>query len=98
MVSSLKSVSMLFGRKPTSSQVLSELAQRVDFSAVENDERSEEGPSVKKSTERWPWEDTHSKLKYEWALFGNRQLGFVHFYLNAKTKRSFTITIIILLP
>ena len=58
-------------RKPTASQTLSELAQRVDFSALENDEVAEEGPSVKKSTERWPWEDTHSKLKYARAIFGN---------------------------
>jgi len=52
--------------------MLTELAQRVDFSAVENKETSEEGPSVKKSTDRWPWEDTHSKLKYAWAIFGNK--------------------------
>ena len=51
-------------RRPTSSQLLTELAQRVDFSAVENKDDSETGPPAKKSVDRWPWEETHSKLKY----------------------------------
>lgn len=53
----------IYQEKPTSSQTLTDLAKRVDFTDLEDDETSEEGPSIKKSTDRWPWEDTHSKLK-----------------------------------
>lgn len=48
-------------RKQNVSQRLKDLAQRVDFSEAIDDEGSE--PAAKKSTQRWPWEFTHSKLK-----------------------------------
>ncbi|XP_065889381.1 mediator of RNA polymerase II transcription subunit 17-like [Dysidea avara] len=53
----------IYQERPTSSQLLTELVQRVDFSAVENKDDSETGPPAKKSVDRWPWEETHSKLK-----------------------------------
>lgn len=59
-------------RKPSLSQKLSELAQHVDFrddlladggnTPLQEDGNSS-GPTTKKSTQRWPWEFTHSKLK-----------------------------------
>lgn len=49
-------------RKPTLSQKLTELAQRVDFSDKVGDEGSE--PASKKAAQRWPWEVANSKLRY----------------------------------
>ncbi len=58
----------LFGyRKPSLSKRLSELAQRVDFNEEEEETRTEDettSPSTKKASRRWPWEYTHSKLKW----------------------------------
>ena len=48
-------------RRPTLSQRLTELAQRIDFSESLEGEGSE--PATKKPTQKWPWEYTHSKLK-----------------------------------
>lgn len=48
-------------RRPTLSQRLTELAQRVDFS--ESVEGEEAEPVTKKAPQKWPWEYTHSKLK-----------------------------------
>jgi hypothetical protein len=43
------------------SQHVTELAQRVDFSEVTEGKEGE--PAVKKATQKWPWEQPHSKLK-----------------------------------
>ena len=48
-------------RKPSLSQKLTELAQRVDFSSKVGDDTSE--PAAKKAVQRWPWELANSKLK-----------------------------------
>lgn len=52
--------------KPSLSKKLSELAQRMDFNEEDDETSLEEdstNPSAKKSSRRWPWEYTHSKLK-----------------------------------
>uniref|UniRef100_A0A1X7SJS3 Uncharacterized protein n=1 Tax=Amphimedon queenslandica TaxID=400682 RepID=A0A1X7SJS3_AMPQE len=60
------------------SQKLSELAQHVDFreeradddndregkKKQEEEEEGVSGPKTKKPSHHWPWEITHSKLKY----------------------------------
>ena len=67
-------------RRPSLSQKLSELAQHVDFregrtdddndreegkkKQEEEEEEGVSGPTTKKPSHRWPWEFTHSKLKY----------------------------------
>ena len=48
-------------RRPSLSQHVTELAQRVDFSEVVESRDGE--PAVKKATQKWPWEQAHSKLK-----------------------------------
>ena len=61
----------MFNRKPSLSKRLSELAQRVDFNEEEEAESrgTTEDDTVspssfsKKTSRRWPWEYTHSKLK-----------------------------------
>jgi len=40
---------------------VTELAQRVDFTEVAEGQDGE--PAVKKATQKWPWEQVHSKLK-----------------------------------
>ena len=52
-------------RKPSLSKRISELAQRVDFNEEEEAQTEEDitKPPTKKTTRRWPWEYTHSKLK-----------------------------------
>ena len=59
--------SSIFLRKPTLSQRLTELAQRVDFSDRTGDEDSE--PAAKKTPQRWPWEVANSKLRYCWLSY-----------------------------
>ena len=48
--------------RPSLSQHVTELAQRVDFSEVTEGREGE--PAVKKAVQKWPWERPHSKLKY----------------------------------
>ena len=48
-------------RRPSLSQRVTELAQRVDFTEVAEGQDGE--PAVKKATQKWPWEQVHSKLK-----------------------------------
>ena len=48
-------------RRSSLSQHVTELAQRVDFSEVTEGKEGE--PAVKKATQKWPWEQPHSKLK-----------------------------------
>lgn len=52
--------------KPSLSKRVTELAQRVDFTQDEDDAIKDDaggGPPSKRSTHKWPWEFTHSKLK-----------------------------------
>ncbi|XP_019861139.1 PREDICTED: mediator of RNA polymerase II transcription subunit 17-like [Amphimedon queenslandica] len=70
----------IYEGRPSLSQKLSELAQHVDFreeradddndreegkkKQEEEEEEGVSGPTTKKPSHRWPWEFTHSKLKY----------------------------------
>ena len=56
-------------RRLTLSQRLTELAQRVDFSDFVKDNADDTGPAAKKPAQKWPWEFTHSKLKYVQLTF-----------------------------
>lgn len=49
-------------RKPTLTQKLTELAQRVDFSTKVGNDGSE--PATKKAVQSWPWDVANSKLRY----------------------------------
>ena len=55
-------MTLFFFRKPTLSQRLIELAQRVDFSDRTGTEHSEIPP--KKAVQQWPWQQANSKLRY----------------------------------
>ncbi len=48
-------------RKPTLSQRLIDLAQRVDFREAAGEEGSE--PASKKPVKQWPWQQANSKLR-----------------------------------
>jgi mediator of RNA polymerase II transcription subunit 17 len=50
-----------YQERPSLSQHVTELAQRVDFTDVADGREGE--PAVKKATQKWPWEQPHSKLK-----------------------------------
>lgn len=54
-------------RRPSLSQHVTELAQRVDFSEVAEGRDGE--PAVKKAMQKWPWEQPHSKLKYTSTVY-----------------------------
>ena len=51
-------------RKKTPSQVLTDLAHRVDFSTESEEENDLPPPTKKKDSDKWTWESVHTKLKY----------------------------------
>ena len=73
----LQSVSVFtIGRKKTPSQLLTDQAHRVDFRGGKDGEEEDMPAPKRRTSEKWPWEAVHAKLKLVHRVTMNQTVFF----------------------